>query len=363
MEENTPEVKIDTRRVIKVSKKKIKVTVVVLTVLILLFIGGFLFLRMSTRVSVNSLNMTGSNMMPTASESINYDYENGGYDMRIMNPMKPGLKGGYGQVDITDTREFLKTSFSATIKTRKVADVVQEVTNIIKGSDGRVDNSNSSEKYGRVSFVVPKSKFESFKDQIENIAHQKLYTENISSKNLLNQKQNIEEQTGNIVNTLANLQNQKANLLTKHDQALATINKELARLKTEITAVKTVINQTTDEAILVQLRIQENSLLKQETTQKQKLATENSTYTIQNQNLDNLINNSNNNLTNVNKQDDQFTNNIETVNGYVKVDWVNLWQMAKLFSPIHPTIVVIILVIILWIFSKRKGYIPRVEMQ
>jgi len=359
MEENIPEVKIDTRRVIKVSKKKLKITVIVLVVLILLFIGGFLFLGIFTRQSVDSIKMTGSNMMPTVSESVRDDYAVE-KSMRVNNS---GNYGGYGQPDITDTREFLKTNFSAKIKTRKVADVVQEVTNIVKGSDGRVDSSNSSEKYGRVSFVVPKNKFESFKDQVENIAHQKLYTENISSQNLLSQKQNIEEQTGNIVNTLDNLQNQKATLLAKHNQTLSTINKELSRLKTEITAVETVINQTTDEAILVQLRIQENSLLKQESTQKQKLATENSAYSIQNQNLDNLINNSNNNLTNVNKQDDQFTNNIETVNGYVEVNWVSLWQMAKLFSPIHPTIVVIILVIILWIYSKRKGYIPRVEMQ
>lgn len=358
MEENTPEVKIDTRKIIKVSKKKVKTTIIVLVVLILLIIGGyFLLLTIGFGFRGNTTEQNIKPMMGIESVRDRYGKENNTRINSVSN------YEDYGQPDITDTREFLKTSFSATIKTRKVADVVQEVTNIIKGSDGRIDSSNSSERYGRISFVVPKSKFESFKDQIENITHHKLYTENISSQNLLNQKQNIEEQTSNIVNTLANLQNQKANLLTKHDQTLATINKELARLKTEITSIRTAITITTDEEILVQLRVQENSLLKQETTQKQKLATENSTYTIQNQNLDNLINNSNNNLTNINKQDDQFTNNIETVNGYIEVNWVNLWQMAKLFSPIHPTIVVIILVILLWIYSKRKGYIPRVEMQ
>ncbi len=360
MEENTPEVKIDTRRVIKISKKKVKVTAIVLVVLILLLIGAFFFLSiMRGSFRMRTVNDLSGNIVPMLPESVREDYA----VEKRMQMNSPSNYGGYGQADITDTREFLKTSFSATIKTRKVASIIQEVTNIVKGSDGRIDSSNSSEKHGRISFVVPKSKFESFKDQIENVAHHKLYTENISSQNLLNQKQNIEEQTGNIVNTLDSLQNQKIALLAKHTQSLATINKELSRLKSEIATVRSVINQTTDEAILVQLRIQENSLLKQETTQKQKLATENSIYTIQNQNLENLINNSNSNLTNINKQDTQFTNNIETVNGYIQADWVNLWQMAKLFSPIHPTIIVIILVIILWIFSKRKGYIPRIEMQ
>ncbi len=357
MEENIHEVKIDTRKVIKVSKKKVKVTVIVLILLIIVYIGSSL-LRNSFRLNY-STNDLSDNSVPMVPKLAKDDYI---VEKRI-NTNNVSNYGSYGQPDITDTREFLKTNFSAKIKTRKVADVIQEVTNIIKGSDGRVDSSNSSEKYGRVSFVVPKSKFESFKDQVENITHHKLYTENISSQNLLNQKQDIEQQTSSIVNTLANLQNQKSDLLAKHTQTITTINKELSRLKSEITAVRTVISQTTDESILAQLRIQENSLLKQETTQKQKLANENSAYIIQNQNLDNLINNSNNNLTNINKQDDQFTNNIETVNGYVEVNWVSLWQMAKIFTPIHPTIVIIILVIILWIYSKRKGYIPRVELQ
>jgi hypothetical protein len=82
---------------------------------------------------------------------------------------------------------------------------------------------------------------------------------------------------------------------------------------------------------------------------------------IQKQNLDNLIANSNNNLTNINKQDSQFTDNIETVNGSINVNWVSLWEIATIFSPISPVIIIIILIILIWIILKRSGFIPRIE--
>ena len=60
--------------------------------------------------------------------------------------------------------------------------------------------------------------------------------------------------------------------------------------------------------------------------------------------LDAMISNASNNVTNINKQDDQLIDNVETVNGYVAIEWVSLWEMARIFSPIHPTLVIIILV-------------------
>lgn len=67
------------------------------------------------------------------------------------------------------------------------------------------------------------------------------------------------------------------------------------------------------------------------------------------------------NLKNIEKTDEQFTDDIETVNGTVNVSWVTLWQMAEIFSPIHPTLVVIIIIIIGWFYFRHKSYVPKVE--
>ncbi len=352
MDENKNE-----RKVIKISKKKFIITTVIIVVFLLMGAWAALSVMTNTFSVGSSRNITGSNMMPSV-PSIN---DNGLYNSEMMPP--DYYDRGYQKPTITDTREFLKTNYSADIKTRNVSKVIKDVTNIVKGADGRIDNSYSSEKSGRISFVVAKSKFDDFKNQIESLTHEKLYTETISSENLLNQKQNIEEQTGNIVNTLANLQSQKTNLENQHTQSVSVINKELTRIKAELVAIRAVMSTSTEPLVLESFTKQESSLVKQENTQKTKLINENNSYVAQSQSLDNSISNYNNGLTNVIEQDSQFTDNIETVNGSINVGWVSLWEIAKIFSPIHPTIIVIALVILLWIYLKRRGTIPKVEFQ
>jgi heme/copper-type cytochrome/quinol oxidase subunit 4 len=267
------------------------------------------------------------------------------------------------QASISDTREFLKTDYNASINTRDVSKVVKFIENAIKGADGRIDSISSTEKYGRISFVVAKSEFEDFRTEIEELTHEKLYTESVSSVNLLTQKQGIEEQQGNIVNSLENWTAQRDALVAKHNQTVASINKEITRIGKELVAIRANIKLETEPIVLTSLLNQETALVKMEATQKKNLASENSSYSLQKQNLDNLINNENNNLTNINKVDSQFMDNVETVNGYIDVSWVSLWEMAKIFSPIHPTFIVIILIILAWAFMRKSRLVPKVVLE
>lgn len=342
------EIKPDTRKVIKISRKKF-VVVTIIVVIVLIFLGILslsksrtIYTEMGNAPSVSSLS---ENLDRSKSAEMMPNY----YD------------GGYGQPSVTDTREFLKTSYSATIKTRDVSGVVKDVKNVIKGSDGRIDNFYSSEKRGQISFVVPKSKFDAFRDEIEAITHSKLYSENISSQNLLSQKQSIEEQTNSIVKTLGDLNKEKETIATKHNQIISPINNELSRIQTELITIRANISNTSDSSAILALRNQETILINEDTVQRQKLSTENSNYLAQKQNLEYLIANYNESLTSVNKQDSQFTDNIETVNGSINVNWVSLWEITKIFSPIHPVIIIIILIFLIWICLKRRGYIPRIE--
>lgn len=357
------EIKVEARKVIKISKKKFKIIIIVAVIILLVIVLGALGI-MRGLFGVGSYNARP--MMNIA--------EDEGITTSIMNPLGSSEKGvsdyyqpndwrGSQQPSISDTREFLKVNYSASIETRDVEKVTTDVKNIIKGADGRIDNISSSEKRGYISFVVAKSKFEAFKSEIENITHKKLFVENESSQNLLTQKQSIEEQTTNIVNTLANLKNQKDTLNAKHIQTVGTINKEIARIQKELTAVRTSIAITTDPTLLTSLRSQETSYVGQDATQRKKLNDENNSYVVQSQSLDNSISNYNNNLTNINKVDSQFTDNIETVNGTISVQWVSLWQIARIFSPIPPFLIIVILVILGWIYLRHKSYIPKVEFQ
>jgi hypothetical protein len=343
-----------TRKVIKLSKKKLYIGSAIVVVVILLILVG---LSMSTKSARSKSWSVGQPLMmnsiaPEATNSL------GGDSYFQKSPQYYN-----DQPSITDTREFMKINYSANIVSRKVEDTVNSIQNIVKGSDGRIDGINSSKKNGYIRFVVPQSKFDAFKSQMESLTNKKLYTENISSQNLLSQKQGIEKQTDSIANTLVNLNAQKATLDAKHTQTVNFINTEITRIRGELTGIRTAIAGATNNQALTVLRDRESSYTKQEAQQLQLLNNENSVYAIKSQNLENMISGGNNGLTIMNETDSQFTDNIETVNGYVSVNWASLWKMTRILSPIPPTVIVIVLLAIVAFCLKRYNYIPKVELE
>jgi hypothetical protein len=332
---------VSTRRVIRISKTKLFFIIVTLAILFLL---AFLAYQVLNR-SYGTYSSAPTSAFPQVS--------------------RPPYEGGYpqNQTDITDTREFMKTSYSSMIKTRDVQKVVTDVKNIIKGADGRIDAMNSSEKSGYVTFVVAKSNFDSFREEVEAITHRKLYTENISSQNLLSTKQNIEEQERTVVAQLDSLKSQLSTLEKKHTQTLGQLNTELYKIQAELAAVKTAIanaSPSTDQATMDGWKNQEIILTNKEATQRQRVLNENSVYAAQKQNLNSAIADQNARLTSVEKQDVRFANNIETVNGRVDVRWTSLWQMSKIFSPISPVWIIIILVLLLLGYLNHKKITPQI---
>jgi hypothetical protein len=334
-------------KVIRLSKRKFRFLLVILII-----------------VAVYFLSKGSLNVMRTGSFN-NYALENvktGVYQDVVI--MAPSYHGGMGEISIdTDDREFIKTSYSSNFKTRDVSKLVNDIKNVVKGSDGRIDRLNSSPKNGYVQFVVAKSKFDSFRNEIESLAHKKLYSESISSENLLSEKISIEDQTTNIEIRLASLISQKEILKNNHDKKVSSINKELAKITSELISIRAAIAVSVEQNAIDTLKIQESSLIAQQTNQNKLLTNENNNYNRDNKNLENQINRENNNLVNINKVDDKFTDKIETVSGHISVNWVSNWQLAKIFSPIHPTLIIIILIIIILIALKKKNLLPVIIWQ
>lgn len=294
-----------------------------------------------------------------------------GVDMGMVSPSEPSSVPGimmderyynYNQNnDITDTREFLKMSYSANIKTRDVPGAVDDVKNAVRDVEGRVDSLSSGEKRGSVSFVVSKSRFEEFKTKVESITHAKLYTENISSQNLLNQKQSLEQQTASATSTLATLELQKQTLINKHNQNLATINSRIVGVQNELASVRQQMFSSQDPETTNELKAQEQLLIQNIASLTQDRTNENQSYTAQNQNFVSQITYIKSVIENLGKQDTQFTNELETVNGYINVSWISWWDMAEKISPIHPLIISLVLILIILFVLYRRGYIPKVE--
>ncbi len=350
MEENK-QTEVVGRKVIKISRSKFRWSLAFLAVILVAFI---VVLMMS--FSLNGYRGKSSIQSIVPSMGLN---EIGSYNDVAMPYPNDNYRYQEQNPSITDTREFLKTYYNADIKTRDVSDVTKQIKNIVKGADGRVDSFSSGDKYGHVRFVVAKSKFDAFRDEIESITHKKLYTEDISSENLLGQKQGIEGQIIDANQSLDSLIAKRTELENNHNKIVTSINKELTSINSQLVSVRSSISLEKEVSILTALRNQETSIVQQQTYQKKKLSDENINYQSQHQNFDAMISNASNNVTNANKTDTKFMDNIETVNGSVDVRWISLWEMAVIFAPIHPTLIIIILIIIAIVLMRRR--IPKVE--
>jgi len=305
------------KKVIKISKKGTMVFAVIVIIIGAILLGFKIFSPHNICDFGDCGRITGVNRVATPSFSENSKSVSSDYSLMPYYQNNP---------TINDTREFLKTNYSAEIQTRNVKRIVLDIKNVVRDVNGRVDSSNENPKNGYVSFVIPKNNFENFKDQIAGITNEKLIIENISSDNLLSQKQSIEQEQNSANASLASLQQQQKNLISKHTENIMILRSNFMGIELE-----------------------------------QELASENSSFNANNQNLKNQIENVNSQLSYIAKQDSNFTDNIETVSGSISVRWVSLWELAKIFLPVSPVIIIILIVIIFWLIFRKKSYIPRIE--
>ncbi|PIR44461.1 MAG: hypothetical protein COV10_04375 [Candidatus Vogelbacteria bacterium CG10_big_fil_rev_8_21_14_0_10_51_16] len=266
------------------------------------------------------------------------------------------------QPDITDTREFLKMSYSANLKSRDVRNTARNVKSIIREADGRVDSEQVTDKHASLRFVVPQTRFESFRAEVESLTHKKLYVENVSSENLLSQKQNIERATSDQSSYLADLQLQKQTLANAHAGTSATYQRELASVLAQLVSVRESIRtaQTSQQRALFE--IQETTLVARESTLRQNIDSENKTYAIKSADLANQIASAEKGLTNLGQQDTDLMNKVATVTGSIDIAWVSLWAMAVLISPLHPAWIILIVLLLLWWLGRLAGLLPRIEL-
>jgi len=277
---------------------------------------------------------------------------------RIMESIPDIMPIYYHQTpDITDTREFLKTSFGLNINTRKVDKTYTRIKTVIRGYDGRIDNSSLNAKYARLSFVIPKSSYDSFIEEVQGMFPEKFIKLSENTSNLLGQKQNIEENTNQSNLNLADFRKNRENAVKTHDASAASLQKEINRLNGIIYSLnqqkKTV--SSTDQAGLKKINDQISYYTHSLTAQKKSLEQENINYQNTLDGLDRLINAEEKQLANLEKQDTKLINNVETVDGTITIKWISLFEIVNLYIPVYKTIIVVcILIILFYIFAGRK---------
>jgi len=235
-------------------------------------------------------------------------------------------------LSIADQREFLKVGYNATLQTRHVADLKAKVEMIVRGLDGRVDASNSSEKYGYVSFAIPKNELEIFKMEIKDLVGERFYFEQTNSQNLLPQKQMIEENQRQNQNNLNSLQIERGQIVKNHNQNISSFWSRINSNNTEINALnleyQSANSKRRGEILnrISQLQTEINII-------NSEIANENKSYQTKISNLDAQIKNIQNNLGALQIQDNNLLDDVATVNGSISLNWISLWKLADAYLP------------------------------
>lgn len=259
-------------------------------------------------------------------------------------------------VPVTDTREFEKITYNATMRTRHVQEFTRRAETTIRGFGGRVDQTSSSEKYGYVSFVVPASKFEEFRNEIETFVSLRFLKVDVSSQNLLPQKQNIEQTQAQVEKNLADLNVSRKKIVSAHTSAVASLQSQINTDTSQQTALRAEI--TNDPVRQAQIANRQAELSAELASLRTRLANENANYSSNLNSIDQQIKYTNDNLTGVKKQDQNLLDNVATVNGTISFQWISLWEIAQLYLPGYwiPSIFAV-LAVLAFFFERRRTVI------
>ncbi len=265
-----------------------------------------------------------------------------------------------GSKDITDTREYLKTNFSLQVATKKVEKNYTHIKTIIRGHGGRIDDSKLTQKYARLNFVIPKSSYNDFVEEVKSLFPEKFITLSENITNLLGQKQNIETQTEYASSSLEILKTERIDNIKKYDEKYTSLNKEInkfQRIMENIVEQRKTISSTEKETLkkldnqLSEARQTHNNfvseLLRTMTKHEKDL-----------ENFDNQIKDTENYLSSLVKQDVALINNVETVSGNIYINWISFFEIINLYIPVYKTLIMICLLIIISYFlfgRKQKG--------
>lgn len=335
-------------------KKRLLPFMLTLGVLLIIYVGARL---MFTSYGVN--NMSTSQGYPGP----NFSYTSGGMMLPSLGNLMPSPRYQENTKSIADTREFMKSNYSGNIQTRKVEEVAQKVKLLIKGSNGRIDSSNVSTNSAYFNFVIPKSELDNFEEQIRTYVNPKLYTQTISTQNLLTDKQNLErDQQDNTQATIALTQEQKK-VEASYKTQVSSLKTQISSKEKEVSDIRLKQTPSTDENTLASLQYQEQVLSNQLQNLKNSLSQATSTFNTQMSALGLSLADQAKISNSLDTKENDFFDNIETVQGTVYISKVSTWQIISTLSPINPIIVIAILLAIFKIISvtkREKTIIPAV---
>jgi hypothetical protein len=311
-------------------------------VVLLIFVRQY-YVR-STQVTTYSHfdNSTQVSYAPAAMEAGDLGIEYGAatglgaQDIRVSHPIAAKVidlfsAGENEFTPIPDTREFLQYGYNATIKTRKVEEITGRLQTIVRGYGGRIDSISVNEKFGSLYFVVPKASLDAFKNEAKSLVNSRFYTESIQAQNLLPEKVAIEQSTDSASASLVSVQQELATLNKNHSAIFANLQKQLNSVLNSINSLRR--EYTTSTVRQQQINKELARLYSVQSNIQTQLSSEDQQYKTQKLYFEGRIKDIESQLSNLDEQDQELQNTVETVQGSIEVEWVSVFAVVGMYVP------------------------------
>ncbi len=256
------------------------------------------------------------------------------------------------EIPVADSREFLKTAYSANVLTRHIQESVQHIQTLVRGFGGRIDAQNNSESFGNLVFVIPADHFEGFRQELKSLFGERFIKENVSAENLLPQKQEVETRTQNVQNALGQLNVTQTQIINDHNSALTALNSQLYAANKELAILTAEVPQNIWRENEIYLRKQE--LQNQKKNLQAQIANENTKYTENINSINAQIQNQSANLNQLATQDQNLVSTVATVRGSITLDFVSFWELATLYIPGYWISILLIIAAVITYLVRRR---------
>ncbi len=258
----------------------------------------------------------------------------------------------------TDTREYLKLDYYATLKTRTVETIAGRIQTVVRGYGGRVDSVSVNSKYGYVGFVIPKKSFELFKAELKSLVGERFFEQSISSQNLLPQKVYIEDETKTASSTLVDYQKEKNDLTDKHNKLVSLYQSEINGYGQEILSDRQKLKNATN-TLKISILKNNISYANSEISRYKKVIEDiKKDYGSKIFVIDKNIKSQQDTMVNLKTQDINLINNVETVQGTIAINWISYWEIIELYVPFYKWLIAgaVVMVILVAIYGRRRSF-------
>lgn len=304
---------------------------------LVLIVGSFALNRLSYVTSSGKNSSFGSDAAPLA---YNTSLEEVGVvqdlarNSAAMLPMPEQIANRF-EKNVSDTREFLKTYYQATLRTRQVAKLAMHIQTMARGYGGRVDNISVNKESAYISFVVPKDKFEMLTNELRTLVGPKFIEEIISAQNLLSEKQGIENRTDVAEQSLDSIKKQREELIANHNTAVTNFQKIINNYGAQINDLRNQFAATTSTEHQQTISSQIGYATRLQNGVRQELIQENNRYEYAVQASDAGISAGEKRIDYLAGQDEDLRANVETVEASVSLQWISVWEIIELSVPIY----------------------------